>query len=190
MDAEIRPVPFAPGYLASTDGHLFTTKWGTLRQLKPWVDRRGYLHVSLRVGGKTIKTLAHRAVAVTFLGPPPNERYEIRHLDGNPANNAVWNLAWGTHSENMRDVLRHGRHITQRYPERMARGERHGSKTKPERMPRGQRVGGSVLNEAQVREIRLQRARGEKLKTIARDFGISQMSVINVVRRKTWAHVA
>jgi DNA-binding CsgD family transcriptional regulator len=31
-----------------------------------------------------------------------------RHLDGNPANNHISNLGWGTNSENTQDRLEHG----------------------------------------------------------------------------------
>ena len=54
-----------------------------------------------------------------FVGPYP-EGMEVRHLDGDPANNrwapgneqetqaAGGNLIYGTHAENMQDMLRHG----------------------------------------------------------------------------------
>jgi hypothetical protein len=46
-------------------------------------------------------------VALAFLAPQPGTRV-VRHLDGDPANNHVSNLAWGTQSENMKDTLQHG----------------------------------------------------------------------------------
>jgi predicted XRE-type DNA-binding protein len=33
---------------------------------------------------------------------------ECRHLDGNPENNRVDNLCWGTRSENAQDSMKHG----------------------------------------------------------------------------------
>ena len=32
----------------------------------------------------------------------------VRHLDGDPTNNRVGNLAWGTQADNMADAVRHG----------------------------------------------------------------------------------
>ena len=42
-----------------------------------------------------------------FVGPCP-EGQEVRHLDGDPTNNAINNLAYGTGSENKRDMYLHG----------------------------------------------------------------------------------
>lgn len=51
----------------------------------------------------------HRLVAIAFLGAPP-PGHEVRHLDGQPSNNKLSNLAWGTDSENGLDQVRHGTH--------------------------------------------------------------------------------
>lgn len=51
----------------------------------------------------------HTLVALAFFGPRP-EGMEVRHLDGDPENNAVSNLAYGTSTENKLDCVRHGTH--------------------------------------------------------------------------------
>lgn len=51
----------------------------------------------------------HHLVAEAFLGPRP-EGHQVRHLDGDPDNNRADNLAYGTRSENTRDMVRHGTH--------------------------------------------------------------------------------
>lgn len=53
----------------------------------------------------------HRLVLAAFVGPCPSGQ-EVRHLDGDPANNKLENLAYGTRSENVRDMLAQGRHPT------------------------------------------------------------------------------
>lgn len=58
--------------------------------------------------GRTEKV--HRLIAIAFLGQP-EARQEVRHLDGDPSNNRVDNLKWGTRSENIRDSVRHGTHV-------------------------------------------------------------------------------
>lgn len=74
--------------------------------LKPSFTRgRLYSRVALNSELWTV----HQFVAATFLGPTP-PGLEILHRDGDPTNNAVSNLHFGTHSENMHDVVRHGRH--------------------------------------------------------------------------------
>lgn len=72
------------------------------RILKQSNDEYGYPQVGIR--GKTVKV--HRLVALAFLGKRENGM-EIRHLDGNPSNNTVQNLEYGTHQENMLDCYKY-----------------------------------------------------------------------------------
>lgn len=51
----------------------------------------------------------HRIVCATFHGAPPFAGAQVRHLDGNLANNHADNLAWGTCAENHADRRGHGR---------------------------------------------------------------------------------
>jgi hypothetical protein len=50
-------------------------------------------------------------VLEAFTGPRPEPAYHARHLDGNPQNNALANLAWGTRQENWEDRRSHGRDV-------------------------------------------------------------------------------
>jgi len=71
---------------------------------------KGYLSVGLYPvpGGRADTRLVHRVVARSFLGGPPSELHtDVRHVDGDHTNNRLYNLAWGTRSDNMRDVVRH-----------------------------------------------------------------------------------
>ena len=79
------------------------------RVLKPWKNRKGYLLAALYGEGKTRTKFVHRIVLEAFVGDRP-EGLETLHIDGNPANNHVGNLKWGTSSENALDKVRHGRH--------------------------------------------------------------------------------
>jgi hypothetical protein len=77
------------------------------RVLRPACQKRDpHLYVVLGhgAGGSAV----HRLVAITFLGPCP-EGQEVRHLDGDPQNNRVDNLAYGTRTENILDVYKTGR---------------------------------------------------------------------------------
>jgi hypothetical protein len=68
--------------------------------------KTGHLSVVLRKGtnGKPV----HQLVMKTFIGePPPNQ--EVRHLNGNPKDNRLCNLEYGTRRENILDVFRIGR---------------------------------------------------------------------------------
>ena len=79
---------------------------GGMRKIK--MGKRGYpaLILTQNSVGKTFEV--HWLVALAFLGARPPE-YEIRHLDGDPLNSHLSNLAYGTRSENAQDTLAHGR---------------------------------------------------------------------------------
>lgn len=116
------PVPGAEGYevtewgrLRSTDRTVVTSHGVTRklrgRELNPHLGVRGYLIVQLL----RRSTPVHVVVAKTFHGPRPFAGAEVRHLNGDPVDNWVGNLAWGTHRENSLDTIRHGRNVnTQR----------------------------------------------------------------------------
>lgn len=69
--------------------------------------RGGYFAIGLRGGPKRKMMRVHRLVAAAFLGP--SDLPLVRHLDGNPKNNHVSNLAYGDVSQNAQDRTRHGR---------------------------------------------------------------------------------
>lgn len=73
--------------------------------LKPQTNHNGYLTVCL---GRGNRKLVSRLVAEAFV-PNPNNLPLVRHLDDNPLNNHVDNLAWGTQTDNMQDCVKHGR---------------------------------------------------------------------------------
>lgn len=73
------------------------------RQLKPY-DSGRYLQVSV---GKQTRSL-HRLILAAFAGPAPSPKAECRHLNGNPYDNRVENLAWGSARENQMDRHDHG----------------------------------------------------------------------------------
>lgn len=89
------------------------SKWGTLDRmpikekiLKPCKVVDGYLSVNLYLNKKHRQRKIHILVASAFIGPRP-ENCVIRHLDGNPENNRLDNLKYGTQSENIIDCYRY-----------------------------------------------------------------------------------
>ena len=72
-------------------------------------DVNGYPRVDIRypspVGLKQRKV--HQLVLEAFVGARPSGMV-VRHLDGDPANNHLSNLAYGTYAENSQDQKRHG----------------------------------------------------------------------------------
>ena len=67
--------------------------------------RQGYYATELRTGSLRSGVLAscwHIAWAIAFLGPPPFDRQSYaNHKDLNKENNAVENLEWVSHAENV-----------------------------------------------------------------------------------------
>ena len=87
----------------------------------------------------------------------------------------------GTSKDNMRDAMAKGR---------FAFGDRNGSRKYAMFRPRGEEHPAAKVNAEQVRQIRMRRADGESLGSLASAFGISRKTILLMVRRETWAHVA
>lgn len=68
-------------------------------------DAYGHLGVTLGQGGQFY---THYLVALTFIGARP-ENQDVRHLDGNPVNNNLVNLAYGSRTDNILDCYRQGK---------------------------------------------------------------------------------
>lgn len=78
------------------------------RMMKLKRTERGYMRVGLSLGGKHQRGhFVHCLVAEAFIGPRP-EGQEVCHADGDGTNNALSNLRWDTHSNNMLDAVKHG----------------------------------------------------------------------------------
>lgn len=89
----------------SRHGTLFTRIFPG-RILRPGRNRSGHLSVVLGHGAHGI--LVHQLVLQTFLGPVP-PGMEVRHLNGDPADNRLENLVYGSRTENILDVYAIGR---------------------------------------------------------------------------------
>lgn len=71
------------------------------RILKPFINGRGYLQVTLSKNGTHKKFQVHRLVALHFL-PNPSNLPEVNHKDENKLNNSVDNLEWCDRLYNVR----------------------------------------------------------------------------------------
>lgn len=90
-------------YKPSRRRKAFTiSKTGQL--LKPISNKRTQ-YQSVFLSGKRIDI--HRLVTAAFYGPCP-QGHEVLHRNGNRQDNRIENLAYGTHSENVRDTYRYG----------------------------------------------------------------------------------
>jgi hypothetical protein len=106
---EWRAVPGFSHYEVSSHGQLRSYRQKRLapRILRPSASNCGHLRQTLMRDGERVSMLVHRLVLLAFVGPCP-EGQEVRHLDGDPTNNRLDNLVYGSRSENIRDRYRHG----------------------------------------------------------------------------------
>lgn len=111
-------------------GGVETTRGVPPRILRPGPTKHGHLTVAI---GRRNSRQVHDLVLRAFVGPPAPGQ-EALHGDGNPANNALSNLRWGTRSENNFDITAHERrrlshdqvrYIRKRAAEGFAYGERY-----------------------------------------------------------------
>jgi hypothetical protein len=106
-----QPIPFGTCYEVSNKGRVRNTKTGKI--LTGTINEDGYRRVCLSAGKKHKSFYVHKLVAEAFLDAPL-EGQQVRHWDGNPDNNDLSNLLYGTGSENIFDAVRHGTHYQAR----------------------------------------------------------------------------
>lgn len=167
MDAVIerRKLIGFPGYVVSSDGSVWSILRGKWSMLKGRHVKGGYLSVALRrEDGKRLSLLVHRLVLLAFVGPcPPG--FEACHRDGNPKNNCLPNLRWGTPASNYRDRVRHNTDNG---------GERNGS---------------AKLTTDRVREIRRLYAAGVKRVELVKRYNMGRTTIDSIVTGKSWKQV-
>lgn len=87
-----------PGYQISNHGRIIGPKGHVL---KPWTHKSGHLYVRFR---RIHRYQVHRLVLMNFCRLPEFGE-ECLHNDGNPTNNHIDNLRWGTRRENLADYI-------------------------------------------------------------------------------------
>lgn len=131
------------------------------KDLTPKINNvSGYHQVALSVGGQVRYEYIHRIVCQAYSGPPPTEKHEVCHWDGDRANNLASNLRWGTRAENHRDKKRHGTHDS---PKKLTRQS--------------------------AEEIRELKRSGERSVDIANTYGVTPGNVDQIVRGRIWRNV-
>lgn len=100
-------------YTASADGRVFRLgeDGQAAGEMTQFSRSKGYRAFQATINGQTAAFFVHRLVALVHIGDPPSSDHVVRHLDGNPSNNAVSNLSWGTAKENAADTRQHGRQV-------------------------------------------------------------------------------
>ena len=165
-----KPIPGFEGYYEiNINGEIrgvdrYDTR-GRLRQgkiMKLGKAVFGYLTVQLSKEGKQHMNSVHRLLKLTFHGPPPFKDAQVRHYDGNPLNNSLDNLVWGTAKENKEDQFRHGR------------------------TNRGEENVTSKLTEFDIKRLRELKSMGVTNIEISKIFDVTQTTVGDILKGRTW----
>lgn len=162
-------IPEFPNYEVSSSGKVRSRRRrgaaGILLRPREG-NKHGHKTVVLYAGGRRTRRdlWIHRLVLEAFVGPCP-DGMECRHLNGNPADNRLENLCWGTHAENMRDRVSHGT------------------------SNQGERNGRAKLSRSEVVLIKRLSKSGTPTNSLAKMFQVSRTAVYDIVNRRKWKHV-
>lgn len=174
--------------------------------LNPALNTSGVRFVRVRPDDPTQKVYnycVHHMVIETFLGAPPFEGMEVSHLDDDHENNALTNLAYETHTSNMRRRHLNGKptrvtdELTESEVSRLADAglSTHAIKTRLglSRSTAARLCGdrksfiAKKLDADKVKTIRVRLAAGDKAPTIARDYGVTPPTIYLIRDNKIWA---
>lgn len=144
---------------------VYTTKHGKILKFK--IDRAGYRRVTLYKDDKARHWYVHRLVLLAFVGLPQNNQ-ECCHNDGSRTNNTLSNLRWDTKESNMKDTMKHG--------------------TSYFSTQKGIKNANAKLNDKIVKEIR--NRSNENQYTLAKEYGVSQVTIWKVIAKKIWKHIS
>lgn len=144
----------------------------------PWthrVDDQGY--GIFKAEGKQWR--AARWMLTQKLGREMPDDEVTRHTCDNPICCNPAHLIPGMPVDNTRDMITRGRHI---------HGDKHWTRKHPERL-RGEANPAAVLDAERVLEIRRRYAAGELQVPLAAEYGVKQVTISAIVRRKTWTNL-
>jgi hypothetical protein len=115
--------------------------------------------------GKTMYT--HQLVCTLVNGPKPKPNYEVRHLC-NKGHLACFNadcLEWASRKINFRDKILNGT------------------------SPRGSNCGTAILNEKQVKQIKIALKNNVKQRILAKKYKVSESAIGFIKTGRSWCHV-
>lgn len=157
--SRVRSLPFTT---VRSNGRRYVHHGGILKPAHHKLHEYVQLYYSAKV---QTKCWVYRLALEAFIGPPPTDKHEVNHKDGDPLNNHISNLEWVTRKENMAHAFANKLYS------------------------RGEEVGCAVLNEQMVREARLLRKAGLSYRALGKKLGVNHDTIRSAVKRETWKHV-
>lgn len=157
---EARPVAGYPGYSVTTHGQVLGKRADTSGGLSPDAGEQGHLRVTMHREGSPKsgeRESVHRLVLTAF-ARPARAGEQACHRNGDPSDNRISNLYWGSQETNWGDRVRHGR------------GRSY-----------------SKLTEEEIATIRRRCAAGEPAYRVAKDYPVSDTQIRNIVSGRQWS---
>lgn len=150
---ELRPCPIHKNYFVDSEGNVY-------RKMNPGIGNHGYKRIMISVNGKRKYVSVHRLMLEAFIGLSPNS--VTRHLNGNPLDNRIENLSYGTMAENNADTALHGKRL------------------KREKHPMAK------LDLNKVSAVRKLYNSGISISELSRNFGVSHACISDIIKGRTW----
>jgi hypothetical protein len=144
-----------------------TVRWTKEKEKLARFSPKGYVVVCLSTDGKNKAFSVHRLVAQSFI-PNPEGLKEVNHINGDKSDNRVENLEWSDRSRN----ITHSYRVLE-------------SSNKD-----GTNNGRHVVNEDDVREIRMLKSQGISTRELSQRFGVSDGQIRRIFHRIAWSHVS
>lgn len=154
-----------PKYIIDESGVILSSSRG-FREVRPQVDKDGYLRVNLCHKNRKKHKLVHRLVAEAFAFKTSDIRNVVNHKDSDRKNNHITNLEWVTVKENNEHAYIYGK----------ARQKGVANKS-------------SKLNNTQVLEIKRRLSLGQLYINIAKDFPVTPTTIGRINRSENWTHL-
>lgn len=167
MTENWKPIPGLETFFVVSDrgnvGILVAGRNGDeIKLINPHLNEGGYKVASFpNLHPKKRHYLVHYLVMLAFVGERP-EGMQVNHKNAKKIDNRLSNLEYCTRQEN----IDHAR-----------------------KMGRLEGKGKAILNEEQVRSIRIQQSGGATIIGLARQFQVKPTTIRNVVKRRTFKHI-
>jgi hypothetical protein len=159
----MKQIPNFENYTVYDTGVITNSRTG--RILKPDINNKGRLRITVCKANRTTRFSVARLVAELFI-PNPENKPTVNHKDGDVSNNNVSNLEWMTQQENQQHAVDNNL------------------------CPRGEANGLNKWAEATVMLCCRLLSEGYQRGHIMRQTGMTKPTVDDIRRRKTWKHVS
>jgi hypothetical protein len=159
-----------PNYSVAKDGRMWSKQRAGAKggRIQGETCRDGHIRMRLFNQNGSKRIMLHRLVLEAYVGPCP-EGMQCRHLNGDPADNRLDNLKWGTPKENHADAIRHGTHTCLHQE--------------------GELAGNHKLTSKQVVEIKKLLTEGLTHRKIGVLYRVDKSTIGFISTGRTWKHV-